>query len=181
MLFMFQLFNRQWWNQTLRNNVITGNGKSWKVQTFLRRSVKDKRKITWRHLAFRKKKIQERRIAVKERVQRSSDRKKAPLEQIQNEMSYASSSIKADTDQTMSPSPMLVSIAFPKRWEASRKRKWRSDDRLYKKDKKTRKEKKKNSKGSASLFEKKSLDLLNIKITHLHRIVTRINRWEGGN
>ena len=54
-------------------------------------------------------------------VQRSHDRKKALLEQILNEVSYASSSTEADTDQTMSPSPMLVSIPFSKRGEASRK------------------------------------------------------------
>ena len=70
-----------------------------------------------------KKELQEKRIAVKEKVQRSRDRKKALLEQIQNEMSYASSSTEADTDQTMSPSSMLISIPFPKRGEASQKRK----------------------------------------------------------
>ena len=68
-----------------------------------------------------KKELQERRIAVKEMVQRSHDRKKALLEQILNEVSYASSSTEAGTDQTMSPSPMLVSIPFSKRGEASRK------------------------------------------------------------
>ena len=61
------------------------------------------------------KKLQERRIAAKERVQRSRDRKKTLLEQIQNEMSYACLSTEADTDQTMLPSPMIVSIPFPKR------------------------------------------------------------------
>ena len=88
--------------------------------------------ITWNGKAgISKKELQERRITVKKRVQRSRDRKKALLEQIQNEMSYASSSTEADTNQTMSPSPTLVSISFPKRGEASRKRKRRSDDRLY--------------------------------------------------
>ena len=76
--------------------------------------------------SLQKKELQERRIAVKERVQRSSDRKKVLLEQIQNEMSYALST-EADTDQTMSLSPMLVSIPFPKSGYASRKRKQRSD------------------------------------------------------
>ena len=45
--------------------------------------------------------LQERRIALKERVQRSRTRKKALLEQIENEMSYVSSSAEADTDQTI--------------------------------------------------------------------------------
>ena len=42
-------------------------------------------------------------------------------------MSYALST-EADTDQTMSLSPMLVSIPFPKSGYASRKRKQRSDE-----------------------------------------------------
>ena len=100
-----------------------------------------------------KKELQERRTAVKERLQRSRDRKKALLEQIQNKMSYAPSSTEADTDQTMSPSPMLVSIPFPKRGKVSRKRKRRSDDRLYKKIRKLENEKG-NSRGSASLSKK---------------------------
>ena len=58
--------------------------------------------------------MQEKRIPVKGRVQRSRDRKKAVLGQIQNEMSYAPSSSEADTDQTMSPSPIIVSIGFQK-------------------------------------------------------------------
>ena len=123
-----------------------------------------------------KKELQERRIAVKERVQRSRDRKKALLEQIQNEMSYASSSTEADTDQTMSPSPMLVSIPFPKRGKASRKRKRRSDDRLYKKIRKLENEKGKFQRKYES-FEKKPLDLLKRKKTHLHRTVKRINYY----
>ena len=58
--------------------------------------------------------MQEKRIPVKGRVQRSRDRKKAVLGQIQNEMSNAPSSSEADTDQTMSPSPIIVSIGFQK-------------------------------------------------------------------
>ena len=75
-------------------------------------------------------------------------------------MSYASLSTEANTDQTMSPSSMLVSTPFPKIGEASRKRKRRSDDRLYKKIRKLENEKKENSSGKASLFEKKYFDLL---------------------
>ena len=103
-----------------------------------------------------KKELQERRIAVKERVQRSRDRKKAvrKKEQIQNEISYASSSTEADTDQTMSPSSILVSIPFPKRGEAFRKRKPRSDDRLYKKIKKLENEKRKPQRKCESLPKK---------------------------
>ena len=74
-------------------------------------------------------------------------------------MSYASLSTEANTDQTMSPSPMLVSTPFPKIGEASRKRKRRSDDRLYKKIRKLENEKKKtpvekrvSSKKNISIF-----------------------------
>ena len=91
----------------------------------------------------KKENLEKRRIAVQKTVQRSRDRKKAFLEQIQNEMSYASSSTEADTNQTMSPSPMLVSIPFPKRGETSRKRKQRSDDRRYKKIRKLENENRK--------------------------------------
>ena len=154
---MFQLFNRQWSNQTLRNNVITGNGKSWKVQTFLRRSVQKKNYI--KTSSLQKKELQERRIAVKERAQRSCDRKKAVLEQIQTEMSYVSSSTEADTDQTISPWPMLVSIPFPKRGEASRKWKQRIDDRLYKKIKKLENEKRKLQRKCGESLRKKNLSI----------------------
>ena len=100
---------------------------------FLEKQHKRQKENYVKTSSLSKKELQERRIAVKERVQRSRDRKKALLEQIQNEMSYASSSTELDTDQTMSPSPMLASVPFPKRGEASQKRKRRSNDRLYKK------------------------------------------------
>ena len=95
---------------------------------FLEKERKRQKENYVKTSSLSKKELQERRIAVKERVQRSRDRKKALLEQIHNEMSCASSSTEADTDQTMSSSPMLVSIPFPKRGEASQKRKRRSDD-----------------------------------------------------
>ena len=107
-------------------------------------------------------------------MQRSCDRKKALLEQIQNEMSYALST-EADTDQTMSLSPMLVSIPFRKRGYASRKRKQRSDDRLYKKIRILENEKRKVQRKSESLRKKVSQFFLKRKKTHLHRIVKRIN------
>ena len=69
-------------------------------------------------------------------------------------MSYVSSSTEAYTDQTMSSSPMLVSIAFPKRGEAFWKRKWRSDDGLYKKISKLENEKRKLQRKSESLRKK---------------------------
>ena len=69
-------------------------------------------------------------------------------------MSYVSSSTEAYTDQTMSSSPMLVSIAFPKRGEAFWKRKWRSDDGLYKKISKLENEKRKLPTKSESLRKK---------------------------
>ena len=93
------------------------------------------------------KELKERRIELKEMVRRSRDQKKILLEKLRNENSYASStdtvSNDADTDGTISP--MIVSIPFPKRGEASRKRKRRSDDRFYKKIAKLENEKKKKN------------------------------------
>ena len=89
-------------------------------------------------------------------------------------MSYALST-EADTDQTMSLSPMLVSIPFRKRGYASRKRKQRSDDRLYKKIRRLENEKGKLQRKSKSLRKKISRFFLKRKKTHLHRIVKRIN------
>ena len=54
-----------------------------------------------------KKELQGRRIAVKERVQHLRDCKRVLLEQIQNEMSYASSSTKADTDHFLKEERLL--------------------------------------------------------------------------
>ena len=128
---------------------------------FLEKQRKRQKENYVKTYSLSKTELQERRIAVKERVQRSRDRKKAvrKKEQIQNEMSYVSSSTEADTDQTMSPSPILASIPFPKWGEASRKRKRRSDDRLYKKIRKLENEKKKtpvekrvSSKKNISIF-----------------------------
>ena len=83
---------------------------------FLEKQRKRQKENYVKTYSLSKTELQERRIAVKERVQRSRDRKKAvrKKEQIQNEMSYVSSSTEADTDQTMSPSPILASIPFPK-------------------------------------------------------------------
>ena len=122
------------------------NYREWKkleVPDFLERERKRQKENYEKTFSLLKKELQERRIAVKEMVQRSHDRKKALLEQILNEVSYASSSTEADTDQTMSPSPMLVSIPFSKRGEASRKWQRRSDDRLYKNIRKLENEKRK--------------------------------------
>ena len=121
---------------------------------FLENERKRQKENYMKTSSLSKKELQDGRIAVKERVQRSRDLKKALLEQIQNEMSYASSSTEADTDQTMSPSPMFVSIPFPKRREFSRKRKRRSDDGLYKKIRKLENEKRKLQRKSKSLRRK---------------------------
>ena len=103
-----------------------------------------------------KKELKERRIDVKERVRRSRDQKKILLENLRNENSYASStdtmSNDADTDGTISP--MIVSIPFPKRGEASRKRKRRSDDKFYKKIPKLENERKKLKQKCNSLRKK---------------------------
>ena len=86
---------------------------------FLEKECKRQKDNYVKTSSLSKKELQERRMAVKERVQRSRDCKRTLLEKIQNEMSYASSLAEADIDQTMSPSPMLISIPFPKRVEAS--------------------------------------------------------------
>ena len=57
-----------------------------------------------------------------------------------------------DTDGTISP--MIVSIPFPKRGEASRKRKRQSDDRFYKKIAKLENERKKLKQKCNSLRKK---------------------------
>ena len=102
---------------------------------FLRRRENDKRSITSK-LPNLRRKLKERRQAVKERVQRSRAQKKALIEKIREENESCASS---DTNGTFTP--MMVSLQFPKRGEASRKRKRRSDDRLYKKIAKLEKEK----------------------------------------
>ena len=80
-----------------------------------------------------KKELQGRRTAVKERVQHSRDCKRVLLEQIQNEMSYASSSTKADTDHFLKEKRLL---------ENKNDKSWLT----VQKDKKTRKSKKKTPK-----------------------------------
>lgn len=87
-----------------------------------------------------KNELKKRRTAVKERVRRSRDRIKTLLEQIRNESGYTTSSTDADTDGTISP--MIVAIPFPKKGEASRKRKRQSDDRLHKRIRKLENQKK---------------------------------------
>ena len=110
-----------------------------------------------------KKELKERRIEVKERPRRSWDQKKILLEKLRNENSYASStdtvSNDADTDGTISP--MIVSIPFPKRGEASRKMKRRSADGFYKKNAKLENERKKLNEKCNSLrnLERKKIRL----------------------
>ena len=100
--------------------------------------------------------MKERRIEVKERVRRSRNQKKILLENLRNENSYASStdtvSNDADTDGTISP--MIASIPFPKRGEASEKRKRRNDGRFYKKIAKLENERKKLKRKCNSLRKK---------------------------
>ena len=102
---------------------------------FLEKERKRQRKHYVKTTQLKKKELKERRQAVKERVQRSRAQKKALIEKIRENESCASS----DTNGTFTP--MIVSLQFPKRGEASRKRKRRSNDRLYKKIAKLEKEK----------------------------------------
>ena len=93
--------------------------------------------------------MEKRREAVKERVRRSRAQKKALIEKIREENE---SCAKVDTDRNFSP--MMVSLQFPKRGEASRKRKRRSDYRLHKKIPKLKKEKQQLSRKCDSLRKK---------------------------
>ena len=74
--------------------------------------------------------MKKRREAIKERVRRSRAQKKALIEKIREDNESCAT---VDTDRKFSP--MMVSLQFSKRGEASRKRKRRSDDRLHKKEK----------------------------------------------
>ena len=67
-----------------------------------------------------------------------------------------------DTDRNFSP--MMVSLQFPKRGEASRKRKMRSDDRLHKKIAKLKKENQQLSRKCDSLRKKLTRSSSTVKI-----------------
>ena len=67
---------------------------------------------------LKKNELKKRREAVKERVRRSRAQKKAVIEKIhEDNESYAT----VDTDRNFSP--MMISLQFPKRGKASRKKK----------------------------------------------------------
>ena len=101
---------------------------------FLEKERKRQKKYYIKTTQLKKKEMKEHRQAVKERVQRSRAQKKALIERIHEENESFTSS---NTERAYTP--MLVSLPFPKRGEASRKR--RSDDRLYKKIAKLEREK----------------------------------------
>ena len=103
--------------------------------------------------------MEKRREAVKERVRRSRAQKKALIEKIREENE---SCAKVDTDRNFSP--MMVSLQFPKRGEASRKRKRRSDYRLHKKIPKLKKEKRQLSRKCDSLRKKLTRSSSTVKI-----------------
>ena len=103
---------------------------------FLEKERKRQKTYYVKTTQLKKKELKERRQAAKERVQRSRTQKKALIEKIREENESCASS---DTNGTFTP--MMVSLQFPKRGEASRKRKRCSDDRLYKKIAKLEKEK----------------------------------------
>ena len=95
--------------------------------------------------------MKKRREAVKERVRRSRAQKKALIEKTHKDNESCAT---ADTDRNFSC--MMVSLQFPKRGEASRKRKRRSDNRLHKKIAMLKREKQKLSR-KCGFFKKKSL------------------------
>ena len=103
--------------------------------------------------------MQKHREAVKERVRRSRARKKALIEKIFEDNESCAT---AHTDKNFSP--MMVSLQFPKRGEASRKRKRRSDDRLHKKIAKLKKEKQQLSRKCDSLRKKLTRSSSTVKI-----------------
>ena len=103
--------------------------------------------------------MKKRREAVKERVRRSRAQKKALIEKIREDNESCAT---VDTDRNFSP--MMVSLQFPKRGEASRKRKMRSDDRLHKKIAKLKKEKQQLSRKCDSLRKKLTRSSSTVKI-----------------
>ena len=103
---------------------------------FLEKERKRQKKYYVKTTQLKKKELKERIQAVKERVKRSRAQKKALTEKIREENESCALN---DTNGTFTP--MMVYLQFPKQGEASRKRKRRSDDRLYKKIAKLEKKK----------------------------------------
>ena len=108
---------------------------------------------------LKKNELKKRREAVKERVRRSRAQKKALIDKIRED---SESCTTAETDRKFSP--MMVSLQFPKRGEASRKRRKRSDARLHKKIAKLKKEKQQLSRKCDSLRKKLTRSSSAVKI-----------------
>ena len=113
---------------------------------FVEKERKRQKKYYVKTSQLKKNELKERREAVKERVRRSHAQKKALIEKIREDNKICAT---VDTDRNFSP--MMVSLQFPKRGEASRKRKRRSYDRLHKKTAKLKKEKQQLSRKYDSL------------------------------
>ena len=85
---------------------------------FLEKERKRRKKYYVKTSQLKKNDLKKRREAVKERVRRSRAQKKAVIEKIhEDNESYAT----VDTDRNFSP--MMISLQFPKRGKASRKKK----------------------------------------------------------
>ena len=97
--------------------------------------------------------------AIKERVRRSQAQKKALIEKIREDNESCTT-----VDSNRNFSPMMVSLQFPKRGEASRKRKRGSDDRSHKKIAKLKKEKQQLSRKCDSLRKKLTRSSSAVKI-----------------
>ena len=93
---------------------------------FLEKERKRRKKYYVKTSQLKKNDLKKRREAVKERVRRSRAQKKALVERIREDNKSCAT---ADIDRKFYS--MMVSVLFPKRGEASRKRKRRSDDRLH--------------------------------------------------
>lgn len=115
---------------------------------FLEQERKRQKKYYVKTAKLSKKELVDRRLAVKERVQKSRNKYKRLCEQIEMNDTCASS----NTDKTITP--FVVSIKFPKRGESSRKRKRRSDDKLYQKIAKLKEDKKRLERKCDSLRKK---------------------------
>ena len=94
-----------------------------KKQKKKQKEKKRQKKYYTKTIQLTKKQLKEQRLAVKERVHKSLERTKVILESMNERCN------SCDTDGTVSP--LIVSINFPKRGQSSRKRKQRSNDKLY--------------------------------------------------
>ena len=115
-------------------------------KNFLEKERKRPRKYYIKTSQLTKKKLKQRRIAVKKGVQNSRQKTKMLLENMNESCS------SSDTDGTISP--LVVSMNFPKRGESPRKRKRQTNDKLYHKIAKLKEDKRRPERKCDSLRKK---------------------------